>query len=325
MFRLLNIVLLSLEKALKKILITTSTFNSKESSQLQELEKAGFQIEFNPYGRRLTEEQITTMLDATVVGMVAGLEPLSEKVLQKADALKVISRCGTATENVDKQFALQKGIQVCNTPLAPSLAVAELVLGFILNSLRKISAADNALRQGNWKPLMGDLLSSKLVGIVGYGHIGRRVAALCAAFGAKVIVSDLIKLDLPDENIQQVDFAQLVTQADIVSLHVPLLKETTHLFDQEVLAKLKPNCLLVNTARGGLIDEAALVQILQIRPEMFAALDVYQEEPYAGELTKLSNTLLTCHMGSYAKAARLAMEEEALSNLIQGLQEQGMI
>ncbi len=307
-----------------KILITTSSFNVAAAASLARLKSAGFEIVTNPFGRKLTEDEVAALLDAEVVGMVAGVEPLTRRVLAGAKGLKFVSRCGIGLDSVDLIAAKDCGIEVTNTPDAPSIAVAELTLGLILDLLRQISQADRQVRAGKWKALMGGLLAARTVGIVGYGRIGRRVAKLVQAFGAKVLATDAAAV-APDGVAEICSLEYLLAQADVITLHVPSQKTGGHFMDAQRIAAMKPGALLVNTARGGLIDEAALVQALQNGHLAGAALDTFETEPYAGPLAGLPQTVLTAHMGSYAAEARGIMEREAADNLVQGLVARGLV
>ena len=309
----------------KKILITTSSFDVASSPALAQLAAAGFEIVLNPFGRRLNEAEAAQLLaDKNVVGMIAGVEPLTRAVLSGATGLRVISRCGIGMDSVDLESAREQNIVVRNTPAAPSMAVAELTLGLMLDMLRRVSQADRGIRAGAWKQIMGNLLASQVVGIVGYGGIGKRVAALVRAFGAQVLVFDTRPIACAD-GIKAVSFDEIIAQADVISLHVPYMKENYHLLNAATFARMKTGAMIVNAARGGLIDEEALRTALETGQIAAAALDCFEQEPYDGALTKLPQVLLTAHMGSYAKESRLLMEQEAAENLLQGLQAQGLM
>ena len=173
-----------------QVLITTSTFNLDNFAQLELLNKAQIEVKLNPFATRLTEDQAIDLLGTNTIGLIAGLEPLTGRVLNSAKSLKVIARVGTGLDSVDLVAAKKLGITVLNTPDAPTQAVAELTLGHILGLLRNIPQADRQIRNGVWKGLMGSLLQTQTVGIIGFGRIGKRVAALLSAFGAKIIISD---------------------------------------------------------------------------------------------------------------------------------------
>lgn len=305
-----------------KILISTSSYDTTNSPILEHLASNGFDCVLNPHGRRLTEAEVAELLTDDVVGMIAGVEPLTRRVLEGARSLKVISRAGIGMDSVDLSAAAELGILVDNTPNAPVAAVAELTVAMMLDLLRKVSASDRDLRAGKWKPLMGNLLGSQTVGLIGCGRIGTATARLLQAFGSSLLVCDPM---YTGSEARRVDLDELLGASDVVSLHVPYGKATHHLINAERMACMKPGALLINTSRGGLIDEAALVESLQHGHLAGAGLDTYEQEPYNGPLTTMPQAVLTAHMGSYAKESRSRMEREAAENLAKGLRSKGLL
>ena len=309
----------------KYVLISTSSFDVESNEALRQIVAAGLAIKSNPYGRRLSEiEAVELLAEPGLIGMIAGVEPLNQLALSGAPQLKVISRCGVGMDNIDRGAAEELGISLWNTPNAPSIAVAELVVGLILDLLRKISLADRTIRSRAWKQHMGNLLAKKTVGIIGYGVIGRRVAQILTAFDARVLACDTREVSA-EQGVIICDLEQVITQSDIVSLHVPYTLENHHLINDTVLNKMKLGAMLINVARGGLVDEKALLKALETGRISGAALDCIETEPYNGPLVKLDQVVLTAHMGSYAKEARQMMEIEAAENLLQGLLIKGLI
>lgn len=300
------------------ILFTTSSFDLSNFRDKEELTNKGYDFLFNPYGKRLTEDQVLELLTEDVVAMVAGLEPLTENVLKNAKGLKIIVRCGIGTDNVDMVAASKLGIQVYNTPDAPTRAVAELTLAHILSWLRRIPECNNIIRKGKWNSLMGKMLASQTVGLIGYGRIGRMVAELLKAFGAEVLIYDVFEIT-PAPGIKVVSLDSLLSMSDIVSLHLPYTPETHHLITQKELAKMKPSSLLVNLARGGLINEDDLLNAIESGRIAGAALDCFETEPYSGPLLQLDTVQVTAHMGSYAKESRALMEAESCEKLVAAL------
>jgi len=297
-----------------KIIFTTSSFDLKNCAGLDQVQAAGYEVVVNPLGRRLKEDEAAAFLADGVVGMVAGVEPLTASVLNAAASLKVISRCGIGLDSVDLDAAKQRGIAVFNTPGAPTLAVAELTLAHLLSMLRRVAESDRGIRRGEWKPLMGSLLAKQTVGLIGYGRIGRKVGELVRAFGAKVVVHDPISA--PAESVSLEDLA---AAADVVSLHVPYMADNHHLIDAGFLGRMKQGALLLNISRGGLVDEQALLEALNSGHLGGAALDCFETEPYNGPLSGHDRVQCTAHMGSYAQEARALMEAEAWDNLVLGL------
>lgn len=307
----------------RSVLVTTSTYNLKNFHDLRKLELAKIDVVLNPLKRRLTEDEVSRLLTGDVVGMIAGLEPLTEMVLNRAPNLKIIARCGTGLDSVDVDAATKLGISVFNTPDAPTRAVAELTIGHILGLLRHISEADRKIRAGKWIGIMGSLLQGKTVGIVGYGRIGRAVGELALAFGATIIVSD--SMPAADERVKQVPLNDLFRQSDVISLHIPYTAESHYIVDEAAIALMKPTALVINISRGGLIDEAALFLAVQSSTIAGAALDCFESEPYAGPLLDLENVQVTAHMGSYARETRDQMEIDASAALVKGLEEKGIL
>ncbi|MDA3004492.1 MAG: phosphoglycerate dehydrogenase [Actinomycetota bacterium] len=305
-----------------QILISTSTFNLDNFSELAEIQKAGIEVKLNPFKTRLTEDQVTELLGTNTIGLIAGLETLNEKVLAAATALKVIARVGTGLDSVDLEAAAKLDITVLNTPDAPTSAVAELTLGHILSLLRNIASTDRQIRNNTWRGQMGSLLETKSVGIVGFGRIGQRVADLVSAFGAKVIVSDPY---LQTQDYENCALDKLCQKVDILTLHIPYTESTHNLISAKRIESMKRGSFIINISRGGLVDEDALLQALQSGHIAGAALDCFEQEPYFGPLSKLENVQMTAHMGTYARETRDRMEQEASLLLVKVLRQKEII
>jgi D-3-phosphoglycerate dehydrogenase len=309
---------------LKKIIITTSSFNLDNFTDLPLLQRSGFEVMLNPFSRRLKESEVSELLDDDVVGIIAGVEPLTRRVLSGLKSLRVIARCGIGLDSVDLDAAKEYGIDVSNTPDAPTLPVAELTLAHMLNLLRKVSSADRLVRAGNWTPLMGELLSGKIVGVIGLGRIGKKVAELVTAFGAHVVSYDISNIK-SDGAIRLVGLNELLALSDIVTLHVPLTTQTSNLIGKTELQTMKTGAYLLNISRGGLVDENALYHAVNEGKLSGAGMDSFSDEPYNGPLCELENVVLTAHMGSYAKEARKIQEQEASKNLVSAMIEMNLL
>jgi D-3-phosphoglycerate dehydrogenase len=305
------------------VLATTSSFASAAPGLLETLQARGLGVILNPFHRKLREAELQDLLaEHRPVGLLAGTEPITRPVLEQArDYLKVISRVGAGWDNVDHDAAADLNIRVYRTEGVLTQAVAELTLGLMLAGLRAITLQDRMLRGGQWQKLMGGLLQGKLVGIIGFGAIGQRVGELVRAFGAEVMYSDLQDREVPWA--QRAGLAEILTQADIITLHASGKKRL--LGAEEFKCLGKRGVLLINTARGELLDESALCACMAEGGVMCACLDVFSEEPYAGPLCYENNVILTPHIGSYAREARQLMEETAVSNLLRGLRDAGSI
>ena len=308
---------------MSKVLITTSSFSLGNFAQAKSLHDAGISIEVNPHGRRLSEDEVAELVATDVIAILAGLEPLTDRVLSNAKSLRVIARCGTGLDSVDLQAASRLGIDVFNTPDAPTQAVAELTIAHMLNSLRHISTTDSNMRSGKWTPTMGSLLATKTVGLIGVGRIGSAVAKLAQAFGARVIGFDPVVSS--HNSVELLSLDEVLDQSDIVSLHVPINDQTHHILNASAISRMKPGSIVVNVSRGGLIDESALHDALKSQHLSGAALDCFEDEPYSGPLLQIPGVHVTAHMGSYARETRDLMEVEASTNLVNGLRKRGLI
>jgi len=306
-----------------KVLITTSSFSLGNFAQAKSLHDAGISLEMNPHGRRLSEDEVAELVATDVIAILAGLEPLTDRVLSNAKSLRVIARCGTGLDSVDLLAASRLGIDVFNTPDAPTQAVAELTIAHMLNSLRHISTTDSNMRSGKWTPTMGSLLATKTVGLIGVGRIGSAVSKLAQAFGARVIGFDPVVSS--HNSVELLSLDEVLNQSDIVSLHVPINDQTHHIVNASAISRMKPGSIVVNVSRGGLIDESALHDALKSQHLSGAALDCFEDEPYSGPLLQLPGVHVTAHMGSYARETRDLMEVEASTNLVNGLRKRGLI
>ncbi len=305
-----------------KILISTSSFGKEDRTPLEMLEKKGFQVVVNPYGRELKPEESIELLK-DIDYLIAGTEKLNREVLSKAPLLKMISRCGAGMDNVDIDYAKEREIAVKNTPMGPTNAVAELTLGLMIDLMRHITLSNNELKSNIWKKRMGNLLLKKKVGIIGLGNIGKRLVELLKPFDNKIFVLD----PYPDHDFIKKHGLELVTieeifkNSDILTIHAPICTETHCLININTLGEINRDAVLINTSRGKIVDEKGLYECLKAGNLRAAALDVYEKEPYYGELCSLPNVILTPHIGSYAKEARVLMEIDSVKNILEFLGE----
>ena len=302
-----------------KILVTTSSFADYDAGPLDLLKEKGHDVVMNPFGRKLTKEESMELYTDNIDGVIAGTEIIDSEVLSKAVQLKVISRCGTGVDSVDVGFAKSKGIKVFNTPDAPVNSVAELTVGLVLSLLRGIPLADRKIREGVWEKNMGNLLSEKTVGIMGFGRIGKKVAVLLSGLGARVIYYDPAVDEKNADGFNKVELEVLLKAADIITLHLCYTEDNCNIFGEKELSLMKETAFLVNVSRGGIVDEEALRKILKRGKIAGAALDVFSKEPYEGPLKDMDNVILTPHIGSYAKEGRIKMELTAAENVLRGL------
>lgn len=296
------------------VAISTSSFGVESSKPLDLLREAGFEIRGNPHGRTLAGAEILEHLTG-VVGLVAGTEKLTREVLQQLPQLKCVSRVGVGMDSIDLAAARELGISIVNTPEAHVDAVAELTLAGLLALLRKVPQSDASIRGGRFEKPMGRLLHGKRVGLVGYGRVGRAFARLVSGFQCELVCHDLV----PAADARNVELDEVLASCDVISLHLPYSKSAHHLIGGAQLQRMRPDAVLVNTSRGGLVDEDALLAHLRANKAAGAYLDCFQSEPYRGPLSELPNVVLTSHIGSYAREARVRMETEAVQNLIAAL------
>jgi D-3-phosphoglycerate dehydrogenase len=298
-----------------KVLLGPSTFAALDRKPLDLLIENGCVVIDNPFKRKLEKDELITLLDRDVAGLIAGLEPLDREVLEKSK-LKVISRCGSGMSNVDLTAAAALGIKVFSTPFGPTNSVAELTLACLLALLRELPQMDMSMHSKKWDKRIGFELCGKKVAIIGYGRIGQRVGELLAAFGATVIAVDPA-YDDSHQNILKMELHEALKAADAITIHSS--GEALLLGDKE-FAIMKQGVYLLNAARGALIDENTLVKNLENGKIAGAWLDTYENEPYSGPLCNFKQLILTPHIGSYTIECRRQMEMEASENLLKGLQ-----
>lgn len=303
------------------VLITTVPFGEKNHFPLEMLQTHRIRFCINPLLRKLTERELIELVgDAEVI--IAGTEPITRRVMEKATQLRHISRVGVGLDNVDLVEAEKRGISVSYTPDAPAPAVAELTIGLMINLLRQIHVANGELHQGKWRRIFGRRLAEVNIGIIGVGRIGLRVLRRIAGFGTpRILVNDVLPtLELNREfKLEWVTKETIFQQADLISLHVPLTHDTKGMVSARELGMMKPDALLINTSRGGVVNEDDLYNALKRNQIGGAAMDVFDKEPYEGPLQELPNCILTSHMGSMSLDCRVRMEIEATEEAIRYL------
>ncbi|KPK80493.1 MAG: hypothetical protein AMS27_16990 [Bacteroides sp. SM23_62_1] len=278
----------------------------------------------NPFKRKLTEDEVLELVRAhNPDGIIAGVEELNEGIMKSAPNLKVIARCGIDLDSIDQKAAKKLNISVYRTHVAPDIPAAELTVAMILCLVRKLKQLDDSVRQDRWERTVTGLLYGRRVGIIGCQIIGTRVSYLMNNFGCSLLGYD------PEvrrhEYIDMVDLDYMLSHSDIITLHMSLGKENYHLLGDREFEMMKPGALIVNTSRGGLIDEEALVKALRNKKIGGAAIDVFEEEPYRGPLLEFpENTILTPHVASFAGTYRFDIEKETMDNVIEGLRKKGV-
>ncbi len=291
---------------------------------IEVLEKAGFEVVYEEYPDK--EKLIELAKDVEAI-IVRSKPKVTKRVIEAAPKLKVIGRAGVGLDNIDLDAAKERGIKVVNSPAASSRSVAELVFGLLFAVARKIAFADRKMREGVWakKQCMGIELEGKTIGVIGFGRIGYNVAKIANAFGMRVLLYDPYP---NEERAREVggtfaSLEDLLKESDVVTLHVPLVDATYHLINEERLKLMKPTAILINAARGAVVDNNALVKALQEGWIAGAGLDVYEEEPLPKDhpLTRLDNVVLTPHIGASTEEAQMRAGVQVAEQIVEILKE----
>ncbi len=284
------------------------------------LQENGLQVTYEP---EITPDQIKEKIGQFNIIIVRGRTKLTKELIEKADNCKIIARVGVGLDNIDQDAAKAKNIQVINAVEAAMTAVAELVLALMLSLARQIPRGDRAIRNGEWlkKELKGTELKGKYLGIIGCGNIGRRLGRLAKGLYMNIIGFDVIPIDeefSKDVGLMKADLDTLLKSSDYISLHVPLLDSTHHMINEEKLSLMKNTAKIINTSRGGVIDEDALYEALKNGKLGGAALDVFENEPATNsKLATLDNVILTPHIGAQTKEAQSLAANVIAEKIIQ--------
>ncbi|MHB0874701.1 MAG: phosphoglycerate dehydrogenase [Anaerolineae bacterium] len=298
-----------------KVLVTATSFGRGAPRLREELAAAVGQVVYNTAGRPLSSAELAALLPGCD-GMIAGLDEIDGAALAHADRLRVIARYGAGVDNVDLEAARARGIVVTNTPGANAAAVAELAVGLMLCLARGIVTACEQTRAGSWPRLPGLSLEGKTVGLLGLGAVGKQVARRLAGFDCRLLAHD----PAADEAFARANSVTLcgrdevIAGSDFLSLHLPLLPATRHMVDAAFLARMRVGAFLINTARGELVDDEALLRALESGHLRGAALDAFSTEPPPAGHPLLAHprVLATPHMGAHADSAMQAMGDTAL-------------
>jgi D-3-phosphoglycerate dehydrogenase len=302
-----------------KILVTPRSYGQHDPALWDELETRVGEVVRNPKGQPLSSDELVGLL-AGCDGFIAGVDEIDRNALEASKRLKVVSRYGVGVENVDLGAAEELGIIVTNTPAANAASVAELALGLIFSLTRNIPQAVEGTKMGHWPRIRGLSLEGKTVGIIGLGAIGKQLVKRLAGFQCQILAYDLY----PDEafaaenQVALAPFEEVISKADILSIHLPLTPETKGLIDENTISMMKMGAYLVNTSRGGLVDEEALLAGLESGHLAGAGLDVLAKEPPTPDhpLLQAPNVMVTPHMGAHTDGATNAMGWGALNDCL---------
>lgn len=280
----------------------------------------GLKVSYEP---EITKEQILEKISNFNIVIVRSRTTITKEMIDKAENCKIIARVGVGLDNVDQEAAKAKNIRVINAVEGAMNAVAELVLGLMLSLARQTTRGDRAIRNGQWlkKELKGTELRGKYLGIIGLGNIGKRLGRLARGLNMNIIGYDVIPIDeefSKEVGLMKADLDTLLQSSDYVSIHVPLLDSTYHLLDAQKMSTMKKTAKIINTSRGGVVDEDALYDALKNGTLGGAALDVFEKEPAIGnKLAELDNVILTPHIGAQTKEAQSLAANVIAEKIIQ--------
>ncbi|MCI6379659.1 MAG: phosphoglycerate dehydrogenase [Faecalicoccus sp.] len=305
---------------MRTILITPRPFHEKGSEQIEKLEQLGYKVIVNDTGKRYSKEQLMDLV-ANADAILTGNDPLDKELLSQAKNLKVISKYGVGLDNIDLTYANEKGIKVCKALGANSVSVAESAMMMILTSLRQYNSLCHNSKSGIEKRLMGREAKGKTLGILGLGAIGKNVAQFAHAFEMNIIGYDpYVTQDQVEDYVRMDTFEELLKQSDVISLHLPLLESTKYIIDELAISKMREGAIVINTARGGLIDSLALFKALQTDKLSFVSEDVeLKERPE--ELKQMERYNITPHAASFTLEADQNTMKIAVQNIIDNLEE----
>jgi len=297
------------------ILVALSSFSAQSPTPLERLIESGIPFKLHTTGKRITQEELLKEgKDATVI--LAGVETYSSSIIAQLPKLQCISRLGVGVDAIDLNYAKERGVLIANTPTIPIQAVAELALTMFLSLSRNIPTQINLMQRRIWDRIPTHLLFGRTIGLIGLGKIGQKVAELCNAFNTNILAYDpFVKKELAESlNIKLVEKDQLLKTSDIVSIHASKSTDQNVLIGKNDLEIMRKGSILVNLARGEMVDESALIEALTSGHIGGAGLDVFEKEPYSGPLCDFNNVILTPHSATMPIETRVAMELECLEN-----------
>lgn len=310
-----------------RIVITPRSFGKNNAEAFELLEKNGFEVVRNEKGSIYTEEEMIQLVkDADAV--IAGVDPLNERVLSAAPKLKIIAKYGVGLDNIDLDYCKAHDIQVEITRGANSAAVADFAFALMLGLARRMVEIDKGCRAGDWSKKESLDVFGKKLGVLGLGAIGKGVVRRASGFDMDIYGYDVFRDDdfIHQYQINFTSVEEIFRECDFISIHLPLLKETEHLVDEKLLATAKKNLILINTARGGIVDEDALYRALKNKEIYGAGIDAFECEPASqSPLLELDNVILGSHCAASTQGAVDKMTSMATENVINYFKEKGLI
>ena len=262
------------------------------------------------------DELSKNIVDSEVV-VIRSATTINKDLIKSAKQLKIIARCGVGIDNIDLEQASKSNIYVTNSPNANIISVAELTIGLIIGAARNIHSSNNSLKNGEWnrQKFIGTELYEKQLGLIGFGKAANEIAKRLTAFGMRIVFFDPY-IDESKNDAIKVDLDYLMQTSDVISIHVIKTKETENLIDSKYLKMIKEGGIIVNTSRGGIVDEKSLFELVDDKKIIFGGLDVYEKEPpEVGESFSNSNIITTPHLGASTKEAQLKAGKQTAENV----------
>lgn len=302
-----------------RILITPRSLTSAQPPELVPLQDAGYELVFTTPGRTPDEAELISVVPGCV-GWLAGVEPVSESVIEAAEDLKVISRNGTGVDNLPGKAIAERGITVLRALGANASGVTELTVGLIIAHLRHLVKTVNGVNKGGWTRIRGKEIAGSRVGVIGMGAVGRRVAVALSALGAKVIAYDPLEPKIAGFEVDYLSMEQLFATANIITLHCPMPADGRPLINETTIKSMVDGVLIVNTARAALVDDTAIVQALETGKISGYATDVFSEEPPSNlAVCGHEKVIGTSHIGGFTDRCVSRATEIAVSQLLTAL------
>ncbi|KFO68842.1 hypothetical protein ER57_01255 [Smithella sp. SCADC] len=303
----------------KRVLITSRSFGQVSEEPLNIFKENGIEVDFQ--NDEYNEEKFQSII-GNYDALIIGAHEFSPKAMEKAKKLKIICKHGAGLDNINLEAAKKYNIRVTNVPATNSNAVADLAFGLMLDVARKISFAASRVKDGLWERVIGTDVCYKTLGVIGFGAIAKNVAKRAGGFGMKVLAYDPYVTDLPDgfPHVSLVTFEDVIKQSDFISVHVPLNDATRNLIGREQMEMMKKGAFIINTSRGGIVNEEALYEYLKNGHLAGAGLDVTEKEPPTGSpLLTLDNVTVVPHIGMYSKEAINAVSVICARNVVKML------
>jgi len=308
-----------------KVLVTAPYMQMVIDRFMPLFEKEGIKLVVAPFKERFEEDELLEMVD-DIDGVICGDDRFTERVLSKAGKLKVLSKWGTGIDSIDQDACRKFGVVVCNSPNAFTEPVADSVLGYILSFARRFPWMDRDMRKGVWEKIPCIALNECTLGIIGVGNIGKMVTARAKAFGMRLVGNDLVEMPrefLEESGIEMMSKKKLLGLSDFVSINCTLNPTSFHLISEPQFKLFKPNAVLINTARGPIVNETALVAALQNKQIAGAALDVFEIEPLPADspLCRMDNVMLAPHNSNSSPKAWESVYHNTIENLLRVLKQ----